>query len=300
MGWRFRKSFKVAPSVRLNVSKKGISTSIGPKGAKINIGPSGTRFTASIPGTGLSYTTRLDKPISKSMTQCPYCGHKMRKRWDNCPKCHQPLIKKVEEPQKNASNTEATDNNTTYDTNTNTSNISVADNKNKANNVEPGCYGCGCLVVIIIFILFLIGSCASGTKEDTSPNTTTPTIEETTSQNSSTTDETTENTPNNTTVDTQTTDEQQSTTVEETSTPVAAPSSDESNNTTTATNTSSRKVNYYYGEGPNGETIKGNINSKGEKIYHVPGGAYYDRTDPEAWFFTEEEARAAGYRPSKR
>ena len=165
MGWRFRKSFKVAPGVRLNVSKKGISTSIGPKGAKINIGPSGTRFTASIPGTGLSYTTRLDKPISKSMTQCPYCGHKMRKRWDNCPKCHQPLIKKVEEPQKNASNTEATDNNTTYDTNTNTSNISVADNKNKANNVEPGCYGCGCLVVIIIFILFLIGSCASGTKE---------------------------------------------------------------------------------------------------------------------------------------
>lgn len=46
--------------------------------------------------------------------------------------------------------------------------------------------------------------------------------------------------------------------------------------------------------------IKGNINSKGEKIYHVPGGAYYDRTIPEAWFCTEEEAKAAGFRPSKR
>ena len=69
MGWRFRKSFKVAPGVRLNVSKKGISTSIGPtKGAKINIGPNGTRFTASIPGTGLSYTTRLDKPIGRGWT----------------------------------------------------------------------------------------------------------------------------------------------------------------------------------------------------------------------------------------
>lgn len=114
MGWRFRKSFKVLPDVRLNVRKKGISTSIGPKGAKVNIGPNGTRFTASIPGTGLSYTTRLDKPISKSMTQCPYCGHKMRKRWDNCPKCHQSLIK-VEGFQNNMSNIEIIDNNTIYD-----------------------------------------------------------------------------------------------------------------------------------------------------------------------------------------
>jgi len=46
--------------------------------------------------------------------------------------------------------------------------------------------------------------------------------------------------------------------------------------------------------------IKGNINSKGEKIYHMPGGAYYDRTDPEVWFSTEEEAQAAGFRRSKR
>ncbi|MFU0824668.1 ComEC/Rec2 family competence protein [Clostridium sp.] len=46
--------------------------------------------------------------------------------------------------------------------------------------------------------------------------------------------------------------------------------------------------------------IKGNINSKGEKIYHIPGGAYYDKTVPEVWFNTEEEAKAAGFRPSKR
>lgn len=46
--------------------------------------------------------------------------------------------------------------------------------------------------------------------------------------------------------------------------------------------------------------IKGNINSKGEKIYHVPGGAYYDRTIAEEWFKTEEEAIAAGYRKSSR
>ena len=54
------------------------------------------------------------------------------------------------------------------------------------------------------------------------------------------------------------------------------------------------------GPGPNGETIKGNINSKGERIYHVPGGASYNKTIPEEWFFTEDEARAAGYRRAKR
>ncbi|MBO8138732.1 MAG: thermonuclease family protein [Desulfotomaculum sp.] len=52
------------------------------------------------------------------------------------------------------------------------------------------------------------------------------------------------------------------------------------------------------GPGPNGETIKGNINSRGEKIYHVPGGKYYEQTVPEEWFFTEEEAQKAGYRKS--
>jgi micrococcal nuclease len=51
---------------------------------------------------------------------------------------------------------------------------------------------------------------------------------------------------------------------------------------------------------PDGKLIKGNINSKGEKIYHVPGSANYDRTQPEEWFATEEEAQAAGYRAPKK
>ncbi|MTI79658.1 MAG: nuclease [Firmicutes bacterium] len=46
--------------------------------------------------------------------------------------------------------------------------------------------------------------------------------------------------------------------------------------------------------------IKGNINSDGEKIYHVPGGAYYERTEPEVWFETEKDALEAGFRRSKR
>ena len=50
--------------------------------------------------------------------------------------------------------------------------------------------------------------------------------------------------------------------------------------------------------------IKGNINSKGEKIFHVPGGRYYDATvidvgDGEKWFCSEKDAEKAGWRASK-
>jgi endonuclease YncB( thermonuclease family) len=50
--------------------------------------------------------------------------------------------------------------------------------------------------------------------------------------------------------------------------------------------------------------IKGNISSKGERIYHLPGGQYYDATvidtsKGERWFCTEAEAQAAGWRRSK-
>lgn len=47
-------------------------------------------------------------------------------------------------------------------------------------------------------------------------------------------------------------------------------------------------------------TIKGNINSKGEKIYHIPSGQYYQVTKAEEMFCTEKEAQEAGYRKSER
>ena len=50
--------------------------------------------------------------------------------------------------------------------------------------------------------------------------------------------------------------------------------------------------------------IKGNINSKKERIYHCPRWRDYDKTDVdeengERWFCTEEEARKAGWRSPK-
>lgn len=65
MGLNFRKSFKVAPGVKLNVSKKGISSvSAGVKGARVSVGKKGTRTTVGVPGTGLSYSSH--KSHSKS------------------------------------------------------------------------------------------------------------------------------------------------------------------------------------------------------------------------------------------
>ncbi|MDF2721916.1 MAG: hypothetical protein K0Q59_1591 [Paenibacillus sp.] len=42
--------------------------------------------------------------------------------------------------------------------------------------------------------------------------------------------------------------------------------------------------------------IKGNINSKNEKIYHLPGGSSYEQTKAEMMFCTEEDAAHAGFR----
>jgi hypothetical protein len=50
--------------------------------------------------------------------------------------------------------------------------------------------------------------------------------------------------------------------------------------------------------------IKGNVNREGERIYHIPGGNSYAKINMDApgkrWFYSEDEAKAAGWRPAKR
>lgn len=57
MGWRFRKSFKILPGVKLNINKKSIGVTFGGKGVHYTVNSKG-KHTASvgIPGTGLYYT----------------------------------------------------------------------------------------------------------------------------------------------------------------------------------------------------------------------------------------------------
>ena len=59
MGFRFQKRLSILPGVRINLSKGGLSTSLGPRGADINIGREGVTTSAGIPGTGLSYRSKL-------------------------------------------------------------------------------------------------------------------------------------------------------------------------------------------------------------------------------------------------
>jgi endonuclease YncB( thermonuclease family) len=59
-------------------------------------------------------------------------------------------------------------------------------------------------------------------------------------------------------------------------------------------------------QGPDGCAIKGNLSrNSGRRIYHMPGQEHYARTRidtarGERWFCSEAEARAAGWRRSKR
>src|SRR5690606_196379 len=59
MPFRFRKSFKLAPGLRVNLSRSGIGFSAGPRGLKLSSGPRGPRLHATLPGTGVAYATRL-------------------------------------------------------------------------------------------------------------------------------------------------------------------------------------------------------------------------------------------------
>lgn len=69
MGFRIRKSISLGKGLRLNLGKSGVtSVTMGKRGAPhVTVGKGGTRFgTPVIPGTGISYETRLDKPSKKT------------------------------------------------------------------------------------------------------------------------------------------------------------------------------------------------------------------------------------------
>ena len=69
MGFRFQKRIKILPGITLNLSKSGVSTSIGPRGAKLNIGKGGVKGTVGLLGTGLSYSEKLGGPRPGAVDQ---------------------------------------------------------------------------------------------------------------------------------------------------------------------------------------------------------------------------------------
>ena len=61
MGFRFHRSIRLFPGVHLNISKSGVSLSIGGAPFTFNWGRRGETVTTSLPGSGLSYRKRLDR-----------------------------------------------------------------------------------------------------------------------------------------------------------------------------------------------------------------------------------------------
>jgi hypothetical protein len=56
MGLRFYRRLRILPGLTINLSRRGVSTSIGVRGAHVTLGHGQVRETVGLPGTGLSYT----------------------------------------------------------------------------------------------------------------------------------------------------------------------------------------------------------------------------------------------------
>ena len=58
---RFRRTFTLFPGVKVNVSKGGMSITVGRKGFHLNFSRHGVRQTTGLPGSGISHTSYLYK-----------------------------------------------------------------------------------------------------------------------------------------------------------------------------------------------------------------------------------------------
>jgi hypothetical protein len=59
MAWKFRKRLTVFPGFRINLSKSGLSATVGIRGFSVNVGKSGAFLNTGIPGTGIYDRQRI-------------------------------------------------------------------------------------------------------------------------------------------------------------------------------------------------------------------------------------------------
>ena len=57
---------KIFPGLRLNLSRSGVSASVGIRRARVTYGPRGISTTVGLPGTGLSYTHHERRNTAKT------------------------------------------------------------------------------------------------------------------------------------------------------------------------------------------------------------------------------------------
>jgi hypothetical protein len=96
---RFRRTFQLFPGVKVNVSKGGISFTVGAKGYHLNFSNRGVKQTVGVPGTGVSHSTYLfedddneqKEKKSASDTRRKQSSRK-KKAADTTPKNHEDII----------------------------------------------------------------------------------------------------------------------------------------------------------------------------------------------------------------
>ena len=69
MALRFRRSIKLAPGIRINVSGSGVSWTLGPRGATVGIGKHGGRLNSSF--MGFSSSQALSRPPARLRQTAP-------------------------------------------------------------------------------------------------------------------------------------------------------------------------------------------------------------------------------------
>lgn len=127
MGFRFRKSFKIAPGVRVNVGKKSVGISAGVKGARVSVNSSGRKTTTvGLPGTGLSYSKTEKIGGSKTKAASTSASNEPL---DTITRPDLPPAQPQEEKKKN------------------------------------GCCGCAVYAFIALLIIGALGSCIGGTDD---------------------------------------------------------------------------------------------------------------------------------------
>lgn len=68
MGFRFNRRISIFKGLRLNLSKSGPSVSVGGRGAWLTFGKKGTRATVGIPGTGMSWSEKIESTSQTEST----------------------------------------------------------------------------------------------------------------------------------------------------------------------------------------------------------------------------------------
>jgi hypothetical protein len=66
---RFRRTFTLFPGVKINVSKGGMSVTVGRRGFHLNFSKRGVKETVGLPGSGLSQTSYLYKNDPEDKTE---------------------------------------------------------------------------------------------------------------------------------------------------------------------------------------------------------------------------------------